>query len=401
MKIAGIVAEYNPFHLGHEYHIRKTREQIGECAIVCVMSGDFVQRGEPALFSKYARAEAACRCGADLVIELPLPWALASAERFAAGAAGLLADIGADYIAFGSETGDVRAIEDTAGILRGENYASALKDVLKEEPEISFAAAREKALLKAGGINCAEIAGRANDSLAAEYLKAIKCCGFSMRPIAVKREGNGHDEHGGEGLLSASEIRKRYAGGENISAFLPESASEVFANEINAGRMVDWTLFETAALARLRGFDREYFNSLPDSKDGLGDRLFKASRSSAGLDELYFAVKTKKYAMSRIRRVTMCALLGIEEGMSKGRVPYIRVLAANEKGCGLLRKISDAGKTPLITKPAEINKYDKKLQHLFAVGVYAADILTLCYAEKSERRGGKEWRISPKIVKDE
>lgn len=399
MKIAGIVAEYNPFHMGHKYHIEKTRELLGECSVVCVMSGDFVQRGEPALFSKYARAEAACKCGADLVVELPLPWALASAEGFARGAVGLLSDIGAEYISFGSETGDTEAIGCAADVLGSEGYIETVKKILNKEPEMSFAAAREKAMRSIAGSGCAEIIIGANDSLAAEYLKAIRMLDLNIRPLAVKREGNGHDGFGKEGFLSASEIRKRFFGGEDILRFIPDGAAEVFSREINAGRVINKELFETAALARMRAFDEEYFLSLPDSKDGLGNRFFRESRTCAALDGLYDAVKTKKYAMSRIRRVSMCALLGIEAGMSGGRPPYARVLAANENGCMVLRKVSDEKKLPLITKPAEINKYDNKLQELFAASVYAHDVFALCYAEKGERTGGKEWRISPKIVK--
>lgn len=399
MKKVGIVAEYNPFHAGHEYHIQKTRELLGDCAIVCVMSGDFVQRGEPALFSKTARAESACRCGADLVIELPLPWALSSAESFARGAVGLLEDIGAEYISFGSETGDIKAIENAAEALSGEEYSNQIKKILKEK-ELSYAAAREKALREITGEK-AEIIKGANDSLAAEYLKAIKTLDCSMKPLAVKRQGNGHDSGGERGFQSASEIRERFLSGESISAFVPERAAEIYNKERAVGRVIEKELFETAALARLRAFDADYFCTLPDCADGLGDRLYAAVRTGSTLEEIYTSAKTKKYAMSRIRRAGMCALLGISSGMNEGKAPYARLLSANERGCMLLREISDRKTVPLITKPAEIRKYDKKLQDLFAVGVYARDLLSLCYCNKNERTGGKEWQISPKIVKHE
>ncbi len=401
MKIVGIVAEYNPFHMGHEYHIKKTRDMLGECVIACVMSGDFVQRGEPALFSKHCRAEAACMCGADIVIELPLPWALSSAEGFARGAVGLLADIGAEYISFGSETGDIDSIEKAADILSREAGVEMIKNILKKEPEMSFAAAREKAIKNLAGEDCAKIISGANDSLAVEYLKAIKKIDVDIRPVAIKREGNAHDGYGEPGFFSASEIRKLFYDGSDISRCIPENAMKVFANEINAGRVVDKELFEIAALARLRALDENYFLSLPDSNDGIGNRLYRESRRCASLDELCNAAKTKKYAMSRIRRITMRALLGIKSGMNAEKPPYARVLAASANGCRALRKISDTKEIPLITKPAEINKYDKKLQQLFATGVYAHDVYSLCYENKSERIGGREWQISPKIVKNE
>ena len=399
MKRVGIVAEYNPFHAGHEYHIKRTKEIVGDCAVVCVMSGDFVQRGEPALFSKYARAEAACRCGADLVIELPLPWALSSAEGFARGAVGLLEDIGADYISFGSETGNIEAIEVAAETLLKENYIFTLKEILKKEG-ISFAAAREKALREIVG-DAAEIVTRPNDSLAVEYLKAIKSSGASIKPLAIQRLGNGHDSFGKTGFLSASEIRERFLNGESISGFVPEQAACIYKEEDDAGRVIEKKLFETAALTRLRSFDAEFFNSLPDCADGLGDRLYRAARTALSPEKLYGEAKTKKYAMSRIRRTSMCAVLGIRAGMNEGKAPYARLLAANDRGCSILREISDKKSIPLITKPAEINKYDEKLQYLFAVGVYAHDIVSLCYRGKNERKGGIEWQSSPKIVKYE
>ena len=400
MKIVGIVAEYNPFHMGHEYHIKKTREMLGECVILCVMSGDFVQRGDAALFSKNSRAEAACMCGADIVIELPLPWALSSAEGFARGAVGLLADIGAEYISFGSETGDIRSIEKAADILNGEDSVELIKTILKKEPEMSFAAAREKAIRNLAGDDSAKIISGANDSLAVEYLKAIKKLGADISPIAVKRAGNAHDGYGEEGFFSASEIRKLFYEGKDVSCYLPEEAAKIFADEINAGRVINKELFETAVLARLRALDENYFLSLPDSNDGIGNRLYRESRKCASLDELYNAAKTKKYAMSRVRRISMCALLEIKSGMNDGKPPYARVLAASANGCRALRKISDEKKISLITKPADINKYDNKLQQLFAIGVYAHDVFSLCYKSKSERIGGREWLISPKIVKN-
>ena len=400
MKTVGIVAEYNPFHFGHEYHIEKTRERLGDCLIVCVMSGDFVQRGEPALFSKYARAEAAIGCGADLVMELPLPWALSSAEGFARGAVGLLEDMGADHISFGSESGDIAAIEKAAEALLSEDFSSIIKKILKKETEISFAAARDKALNELIGDSAAVIRS-ANDTLAVEYVKAIKMLGSRIEPIAVKRQGNGHDIAGETGFLSASDIRRRFFMGEDISELVPVAAAKVFKEEISAGRVTEKELFDTAALARLRGFDTEYFSSLPDCSDGLGQRLYKESRVCTSLDELYAAAKTKKYAMSRVRRACMCAVLGIREGMNEGRAPYAKVLAANDKGCKLLRTISDKKSIPLITKPAKINKYDNILQNLYAIGVYAHDITALCYSDRSMRTGAKEWQISPKIVKCE
>ena len=147
MNIIGIVGEYNPFHSGHEYHIQQSRQALGgDCPVVCVMSGDFVQRGEPAIYSKFARAEAACRCGADLVVELPLPWSLSSAEGFARGAVYLLSKLGATHLSFGSEAGELEPLETIAQTLLDPAVNGEIRQVLSSDASLSYAVARQKAL---------------------------------------------------------------------------------------------------------------------------------------------------------------------------------------------------------------------------------------------------------------
>ena len=173
MAIIGIIAEYNPFHTGHEYHIARRRELLGaDSTVICVMSGDFVQRGEAALYSKFARAEAACRCGADLVIELPLPWALSSAEGFARGAVGLLGALGATHLSFGSECGDVQRLERIAENLIDPAVNAEISRELNENANNSYASARQTVLARRLGDE-AKLIEQPNNILAVEYLKAI------------------------------------------------------------------------------------------------------------------------------------------------------------------------------------------------------------------------------------
>lgn len=399
MGILGIVCEYNPFHMGHEYHLKASKDKLEEdCPIICVMSGDFVQRGEAAMYSKFSRAEAACRCGADLVIELPLPWALSSAERFARGAVWLLSKLGATHISFGSECEDIGALKKLADVLSDKEILSEIKLVLSENANLSFAAARQIVTERHVGSISAHLE-KPNNILAVEYMKAINILEADIEAINVKRIGSGHDAAGGNGPRSASELRKSIRAGESIAADVPEAALEVYQRENRLGRCAsDGRTFEAAVISRLRLFDEAYFNSLPDAADGLGSRLYRAVRTEPTLSGIYEAAKTKRYAMSRIRRICMCAALGVSAEMNGGTPPYARVLAANTRGCELLRSINKNSDFPVITKPAYVKKLDSDCARVFATGVSAHDLYVLSYTADEEKKAGMDWRIGPKIV---
>ncbi len=399
MSIIGIVCEYNPFHNGHEYQIKKSREIVGEDAdIVCVMSGDFVQRGEAAVFSKFARAEAACRCGADLVIELPLPWALSSAENFARGAVSLLAQMKADVLSFGSEHGELRELERIAETLLDKGFGERTTEILAHSASISYAAARQRALEERLG-GTAEIIESPNNILAVEYLKAIRTLGAELKPITIKREGAAHDGSGEGRCRSAAELREMLQKGEDISAFVPERAREVYENEITQGRLIHRDKLETALLSRLRMFDADYFESMRDAGNGAGRRLYEAVRREAGLDAVLDAAKTRRYPLARMRRICMCAALGIDREAADGLPGYARVLAANERGCALLARLRGKTEVPLITKPASVRQIDGAARKVFALGAAAHDLYVLGYGNNEEKLCGNDWRSGPKIVK--
>ena len=203
MRTAGIISEYNPFHRGHAWQIGELRRRLGaETAVVCAMSGSFVQRGDFAVMRTHARAEAAVRGGADLVLELPLPWAIASAEGFAAGGVGVLAATGAvDTLVFGSECGDTETLKAVAAALESESFAAYLRQGLQED--VSFAAAREAAARKLLGEKAAVLA-QPNDILGVEYCKAIARQAAALMPLALPRRGVGHDGGAAESFASAS-----------------------------------------------------------------------------------------------------------------------------------------------------------------------------------------------------
>lgn len=364
------------------------------------MSGDFVQRGEAAVYSKFARAEAACLSGADLVVELPLPWALSSAESFAAGAVGLFSRLGVTHLSFGSEAGEIAQLAELAALLCEEYIYNEVKNLQSRDATLSFARARQIVLEK-------EACGKAalletpNNILAVEYLKAVKSKGLSLTPVTVKRLGSAHDAVSDSPLRSASELRSILRNGGDISGFVPSPAFEVFERERQAGReLSDKYNMELAILSRLRMLNKAAFEESPDAAGGLGERIYQAVQEATTLDEVYDLAKTKRYAMSRVRRVTICAALGVKRGMNEGEVPYARVLAANERGCALLRKLSGNTDIPIITKPAHVRALSPEAADMFAIGAKAHDLFSLCYSSKTDRKPGEDWRHIPFIVKN-
>ncbi len=396
MKTVGIVAEYNPFHKGHQLHIAKTREIVGEdAAIVCVMSGNFIQRGEPAIFAKHTRAEAALYGGADLVLELPLPYVLSSAEKFALGAMAILNSLGCvDYVSFGSESGNTEELKETAQLLLREDFGEVLREELRGG--VSFAEARQRAVERLAGKSM-DMLAKPNNILAVEYIKALATLGSEIEPLAISRRGAGHDEaQEREGICSASAIRAKIRAGEDASAYMPREANALFEIEQSAGfGPVTMSALEQSVLTRLRMMTEEEFAALPDMSEGLHLRLMRAAKTSGSIDEIYEAVKTKRYALSRIRRAVVCAWLGITAADSEELPPYVRVLAANEKGCRLLKTVKK--NAVVITKPAAARKLDERGRRCFELEAAATDLYVLGGQEPENRRGGTEWEVSPVI----
>lgn len=398
MKVIGIVSEYNPFHMGHDYHIKESVAATGDdAAVVCVMSGNYVQRGEPAVFSKNARAAAAARSGCDLVFELPVPWVLSSAEGFARGAISILGNLGiVDYLSFGSESGDLSKLGALAEALLDPGIVPIILEEL--DKGVSYPFARQKALERELG-SMASLLDAPNDILAVEYLKAIYDQNLKLKPIAIKRVGAGHDRRTTEGFLSASELRTMLDSGKKINGLIPRTAEEVFRRELEQGRgPVTMGVLELAMLSRLRVIPEAAYDSLTDASEGLGNRLCRAAREEASIDGILAQTKTKRYAMSRIRRMVMCAALGVTADMQAGTPGYARLLAATQKGRELLRQASGRSNIPIITKPAEIRQLPSEDRRIFDAESSATDLYVLGYQAMAERRGGSDWRKSPAII---
>ena len=398
MSFIGVVCEYNPFHNGHEYHLRESMLRTKAEGVVCVMSGDFVQRGEAAIYSKYARAEAACRCGADVVFELPLPWSLASAEGFARGAVGLLGALGAKTLSFGTEAERLEDLDFLARKLLDPQTTGAIRALMAEDATLSFAAARQLVLERDVG-PAARLLEGPNNILAVEYLKTIYDQRLELAPLAVRRTGSAHDGAGEGDKRSASELRAFLRRGEKVSAFMPAAAQAVYEKDAAMGRGApSREVLETAILSRLRALDAARCAEVPDASGGLGERLFKAAAEEPSLDAVCAAVKNKRLAMSRVRRSALCAALGVKSGMAAGIPPYARLLAATARGRELLGEIGKTSAVPIVTKPAAVRELDAESVRLFTLGAAAHDLYALGYRAVEERRGGADWRTGPRIV---
>ena len=381
MRVFGIICEYNPFHRGHEWQIDELRRLAGEeeCAVVCAMSGDFVQRGDFAIERAHARAEAAVRGGADLVLELPLPWAISSAEGFARGSGS-------------SRTKLQRAAK---ALLRAE-FPDALREELAKG--LSFAAARESAARALIGEDAA-VLREPNDILGVEYCKALLQSGSTIAPLAILRKVVGHNGGAAKGFASASHIRELLTNGEDASAYLTAESAAIYARECAAGRApVTMQNAERAVLSRLRAMCEEDFARYDSGNEGLYRRFYDAARTAASVDELLSAVKTKRYAYARLRRMLLAAYLDVTAADVPPEVPYLRVLACNERGRKLLKTIKKTGSAPVLTKSADVRALSEEAQKLFALTARAADQYVLAYPELRAARGSSAWTEGPVIV---
>ena len=396
MNIGAIICEYNPFHEGHRLHIDRTRQALGEdCAIVCLMSGSFVQRGEPAIYSKHGRAAMALESGADLVLELPAPWSMASAERFAAGAVSILKSLGLPMtLSFGSECGDVDRLRAVAEALDSPAAAAAVSAQLAAG--VSYAAARESALRLIMGAE-ADLLRGPNNILAVEYLKSIRRLDAgAISAMTIPRQGAGHDGPEEGNTASASRLRELIKAGQPVAAFVPASAVRIMEEERARGLGPIFPEgLESAALYRLRTMTEEEYAALPDATEGLWRRLMEAGRSQSSLDAVLAAVKTKRYAMSRLRRMVMAALIGLTAAEQLSPPPYIRVLGANARGVAVLRRAGDVTEKPIITKPAAVRKLEPQARAVFLREAMATDIRSL--AAQPPLPAGLDWTTSPVI----
>ena len=361
MKTAAVICEYNPLHRGHIRQFAAIRAALGaDAAIMCLMSGNYVQRGAPAVFGAAERAEAAVRCGASLVLELPLTASLSSAEGFAAKGVEILDRLGVvDVLCFGCESGDGNIIMSTAELLRSAEFTEALRSRLTEGD--SFAATRQKALEAVGGDG--SVLQSPNDILAVEYCKALLGRDSAMTPLAIRRKGGYHDETPDPENPSATALRALMPDPAWLE-YVPEAARDLFARAIP--HRLEWG--ERAILARLRAMDEAEFEALPYGAEGLWRKLMTESRRAATPEALISAVKSRRYARSRIERMLLCAFLGVQAADLTAPIESVRVLAFDSAGRLLLRKARAHGQIGLVNAGQKTgNALEERANRLYSL----------------------------------
>lgn len=378
MKITGIVAEYNPFHNGHKAMIEKCRMN-GATHVVSVMSGNFVQRGSVAIMDKRSRTASAIKGGVDLVIELPVPWAVATAESFAAGSVGLLDALGCvDTLSFGAECANAKLLTAAADAVLDPKVDAEIRAEL--DGGISYPTARANAVSTVYDKRLSAILDGPNNILAVEYIKALKRLGSAIKIAPVERMGSEHDAlTPTDEFASASSLRILMERGDpRAYAYMPETTVEEFKRQQEIGRApVRFEDSERAILSRLRMLTKEDIRNAPDVSEGLENRIYNAILSATSLEELYDIIKTRRYTGSRIRRIITSLVLGITAEDRKQPLPYIRVLGFNERGREILKAAKGRADLPIVTRAAEIEELDQNARHIFEHECKATDLYNL------------------------
>ena len=448
MNITGLIVEYNPFHNGHIYHLQKSLEKTNADASIAVMSGNFIQRGEPALFDKFSRAKAAVESGVDLVVELPSIYASQSAELFAKGSVSLLNSLGCvNSICFGSEEGNIDALYLIASILclEPQEFKEKLSSYLSEG--MLFPTARNKALFdyinspdfsfgdNFNGIDLSEerlndILSSSNNILGIEYIKQLISLKSDIKPFTI---GRIHSEYNSEeisgNINSATAVRKKLyeiiSSKENnssdideliksiqtstdITNSIPESTLNMITSNIEKGflPMYPEYFFETLISTIIR--DKKNLESYFDISEGIENKIFKAALVAKNYDELLNLVKSKRYTMTRIKRCLNNILLGITKDdmeLAKGinTIPYVRILAFNSKGREIIREIKKSSEIKIINKFSEVEHFmdDKNFKFLIENDIKCTDIYNTIYYKKNKPllKGSMDYFIKPIYVR--
>lgn len=369
MSVTGIIAEFNPLHTGHALLLKEAKER---GTVVAVISGNFVQRGDLAMFDKRIRARAALLSGADLVLELPVAYSMSTAQNFALGGVSALNAVGCDSLIFGSESGDITELNAACEILNTKEFSERLNIYLATG--MTFAAARENAACDLG-LKKGVLSG-ANNNLAVEYMTAARNIGAGFDFVTIKRRGAGHDSpEASGGFAAASLLRERLLSGDYD--FCREYIPENIFSLLQPSNISDIRRIERAVLALLRTRTVNELKSLPDISEGIENKLFSAIRVATDLYDLYNRVKVKRYTLARIRRLTLSAFVGLDSTFFMKQPPYIRVLGFNERGMTLLKERSAGSVIPVVTRVSEIKKLPEPALKLFETECRATDLFAL------------------------
>ncbi len=410
MQAVGIIAEYNPFHNGHKWHTETAREASGCPFVIAVMSGNFVQRGEPAIFDKWQRAEMAINSGVDLVVELPVVYAVRSAQYFATGGIRLLNSLGiVNHVCFGTEHDNLQILSDIAQAAECQQIKQKLHENLKTGS--TYAAALGQALQQQCDIGN-DLISAPNNILAIEYLRAIMTYASGLIPLPVKRQHTSyHNTEITAPFASATAIRQalltKMQVDDELEAVIPPTSKNIIAETLRTMRgPVNLNSFSNIILAKLRTANSEYLAGLPDVSEGLHHRIGDYAIKTSNIDELLNMCKSKRYTRTRLQRIIIHALLGITKSQlakfDESGPLYARVLAFNQRGRQILKHISHNAAVPVITKTTHfltskqrMGKDLSPLQNMLAYDTLASDIYVLGLPTSDWSSGGWDFRCSP------
>lgn len=430
--VIGFAAEYNPMHLGHLYHLQQIKKIYPDSTVICVMSGSFTQRGEPAVMDKWSRAKVAVENGVDLVVELPVSWAVSSSDRFADGSIFLLNQLNVNKVIFGSESSDLKSLVAIAHILEceSEQVGKHIREGLKNGRSYPYLISE---YIEKSGKSKEELRF-SNDLLGISYIRSMARINSSMTADVVKRQGGDYNQtlkevKSRDSLISATAIREliqkideNYEKIDVISKYIPEFTYRAFIKEIEAGRApVFKEDMERFLLIRLRGISQEDLVQYPGMKNGIEKLFIKSFRECVSLDKALFSVKNKSITMARLKRVLCWLLLDMKNQCIQacGRYPaYIRPLAYNRQGEKLLATVRNKTDIPILTKVrtwkrllASFNRKavergifeidEKRFQHNLELEFRATDIRDSMNPGINSRRGFRDLTTSPFRVETE
>lgn len=393
-KILAIVAEYNPFHNGHLYHLQKSKKMLNPDYSICIMSGNFCERGDTSIIDKWSKTESAIRCGFDLVIELPVVYSISSAENFAEGCLKILEPFDNVTLSFGTECSDLDALNNIANVLYNEpkEFSTILTHELSKG--LSYPKARENALLLY--LNdvrkYANVLSSPNNILGIEYLKAIKRLKSKVTPFTIKRIDSGYNSLKiKDRLASGTAIRNLIKNNEDVKKLIPTPSFNILSDNIAHGKIVNGIhVFEKEIIYTLRKMTIQEISNLQDVTEGLENSIKQAANSCNNLEDLINSIKSKRYTRSRIQRILLYSILNITKKDiqdSYKAKPYIRVLGVSNHGKSLLSHISNSkSKYTVVTSVKKFmdTNNNKILRNMMGKDILASNIYTLGYEYDSK-----------------
>lgn len=372
MKNYAIISEFNPFHNGHAYLVKRCREH-GATHITAIMSGNFVQRGEPAIFPKHIRTLTALKNGVDLVIELHLPFAVSNAQQFAENGTSVADAMNCvDCIAFGSECGDITSLNELSSLIISENFQKKLKEQISTG--ISYPSALTNTM-KIINPSLVPLMSEPNNILGIEYIKAVYKLGSPIKPVTFKRIGDSYnDTSASSEFASAASIRRLIYENKSFKKYVPENSVDILLSEIEKGNIASLSENERGFILKLRQMSANDIAAIADVNEGLENRIKTAVMNSTSLEKIIERTKSKRYTYARIRRILLACLLNIKKSYLTEKAPYIRVLGFNSRGAEILSCVKQKSVVPLITKIRKAESLSPAEKAFLALEINAGDI---------------------------